>query len=86
MLITSSRVLSEKLDVMQLAFFTSPVTCCALLPLAAVREVGGGQGGGLAPWGDWRALWGSFCSAPAPMAMQPETRNLPSKIFAPKDG
>lgn len=39
MLVASSRVLSEKLDVIQLAFFTAPVTCLALLPLVVAREV-----------------------------------------------
>lgn len=38
MLLATNKVLSERLDVMQLAVFTAPITCAALLPLAAVRE------------------------------------------------
>ena len=33
-------MLSEKLDVLRLAFYTAPISCSVLLPLFIVREVG----------------------------------------------
>ena len=35
------QVLSEKLDVLRLAFYTAPISCAVLLPLFFIREVGG---------------------------------------------
>lgn len=34
------QVLSEKLDVLRLTFYTAPVSCGALLPVFLLREVG----------------------------------------------
>ena len=34
------QVLSEKLDVLRLAFYTAPISCAVLLPLFFIREVG----------------------------------------------
>lgn len=39
MMSTSGRVLSEKLDVLRLAFYTAPVSCVALFPFCYAREV-----------------------------------------------
>lgn len=39
MMSTSGRVLSEKLDVVRLTFYTAPVSCLALLPFFLCREV-----------------------------------------------
>lgn len=39
MMSTSGRLLSEKLDVLRLAFYTAPVSCIALFPFCYVREV-----------------------------------------------
>jgi hypothetical protein len=39
MMSTSGRVLSEKLDVVRLTFYTAPVSCLALLPFFLWREV-----------------------------------------------
>ena len=36
---TSGRVLSEKMDVFRLSFYTAPVSCIALLPFVYLREV-----------------------------------------------
>jgi len=36
---TSGRVLSEKMDVFRLSFYTAPVSCVALLPFVYLREV-----------------------------------------------
>ena len=36
---TSGRVLSEKMDVFRLSFYTAPVSCLALLPFVYLREV-----------------------------------------------
>jgi hypothetical protein len=36
---TAGRVLSEKMDVLQLAFYTAPVSCCVLLPFFWFLEV-----------------------------------------------
>ncbi len=33
------QVLSEKLDVLRLAFYTAPISCSVLLPLYIFREV-----------------------------------------------
>ena len=38
---TSGRVLSEKMDVFRLSFYTAPVSCIALLPFVYLREVRG---------------------------------------------
>ena len=34
------QILSEKLDVLRLAFYTAPVSCAALVPVFFLREVG----------------------------------------------
>ena len=34
------QVLSEKLDVLRLAFYTAPISCAVLLPFFFIREVG----------------------------------------------
>lgn len=39
MMSTSGRILSEKLDVLRLAFYTAPVSCIALFPFCYFREV-----------------------------------------------
>jgi solute carrier family 35, member E4 len=39
MMSTSGRVLSEKLDVVRLTFYTAPVSCAALAPFFCWREV-----------------------------------------------
>ena len=39
MMSTSGRILSEKLDVLRLAFYTAPVSCLALFPFCYVHEV-----------------------------------------------
>ena len=39
MMSTSGRLLSEKLDVLRLAFYTAPVSCIALFPFCYAREV-----------------------------------------------
>ena len=39
---TSGRVLSEKMDVFRLSFYTAPVSCIALLPFVYLREVRSG--------------------------------------------
>jgi drug/metabolite transporter (DMT)-like permease len=39
MICTSGKLLSEKMDVLRLAFYTAPVSCAVLLPLFVVREV-----------------------------------------------
>ena len=39
MMSTSGRLLSEKLDVLRLAFYTAPVSCIALFPFCYSREV-----------------------------------------------
>ena len=41
---TSGRVLSEKMDVFRLSFYTAPVSCLALLPFVYLREVWLGPG------------------------------------------
>ncbi|KAL0050280.1 hypothetical protein WJX82_008064 [Trebouxia sp. C0006] len=38
MMSTSGRILSEKLDVLRLAFYTAPVSCIALFPFCYFRE------------------------------------------------
>lgn len=40
MMSTSGRILSEKLDVLRLAFYTAPVSCIALFPFCYFNEVG----------------------------------------------
>lgn len=39
MMSTSGRILSEKLDVLRLAFYTAPVSCLALFPFCYFHEV-----------------------------------------------
>lgn len=39
MMSTTGKVMSEKLDVLRLAFYTAPVSCTVLLPLFYIREV-----------------------------------------------
>lgn len=39
MLSMAGLVLSEKLDVLQLTFYTAPVSCAMLLPFYLIREV-----------------------------------------------
>lgn len=39
MMSTTGKVMSEKLDVLRLAFYTAPVSCAILLPLFYIREV-----------------------------------------------
>ena len=39
MMSMSGRVLSEKLDVLRLTFYTSPISCLCLLPFYYFREV-----------------------------------------------
>lgn len=39
MMSTSGKVLSEKMDVFRLSFYTAPVSCLALLPFVYWREV-----------------------------------------------
>jgi len=39
MICTSGKLLSEKMDVLRLAFYTAPVSCAVLLPLFVAREV-----------------------------------------------
>ena len=39
MMSTSGRILSEKLDVLRLAFYTAPVSCIALFPFCYYQEV-----------------------------------------------
>lgn len=39
MMSTSGRSLSEKLDVLRLAFYTAPVSCLALFPFCYFHEV-----------------------------------------------
>lgn len=39
MMSTTGKVMSEKLDVLRLAFYTAPVSCALLLPLFYIREV-----------------------------------------------
>lgn len=39
MMSTAGRVLSEKIDVLQLAFYTAPVSSCVLLPFFWFLEV-----------------------------------------------
>ena len=39
MMSMSGRVLSEKLDVLRLTFYTSPISCLCLLPFYYLREV-----------------------------------------------
>lgn len=38
---TSGKLLSEKLDVLLLTFYTAPVSCATLLPIFVLREVSG---------------------------------------------
>ncbi|KAL0054475.1 hypothetical protein WJX82_009428 [Trebouxia sp. C0006] len=38
MICTSGKLLSEKMDVLRLAFYTAPVSCAVLLPLFVARE------------------------------------------------
>ncbi len=40
MLSTAGLVLSEKMDVLQLTFYTAPVSCAMLFPFYLLREVG----------------------------------------------
>lgn len=39
MLSTAGRVLAEKMNVLQLTFYTAPVSCAMLFPVYLVREV-----------------------------------------------
>ena len=39
MMSTAGKVMSEKVDVLRLTFYTTPVSCTALLPLFLAREV-----------------------------------------------
>lgn len=39
MLSTAGRVLSEKMNVLQLTFYTAPVSCAMLFPIYLIREV-----------------------------------------------
>lgn len=39
MMSTAGKVMSEKVDVLRLTFYTAPVSCAVLLPLFLVREV-----------------------------------------------
>ena len=39
MMSTTGRVLSERIDVLRLTFYTAPVSCICLLPLFYLREV-----------------------------------------------
>lgn len=39
MICTSGKLLSEKMDVLRLAFYTAPVSCAVLFPLFILREV-----------------------------------------------
>ena len=39
MMSMSGKVLSEKLDVLRLTFYTSPISCMFLLPFYYLREV-----------------------------------------------
>ena len=39
MLSTAGRLLSEKMDVLQLTFYTAPVSCVMLFPFYLIREV-----------------------------------------------
>ena len=39
MMSMSGKVLSEKLDVLRLTFYTSPISCLCLLPFYYLREV-----------------------------------------------
>lgn len=39
MMSTAGKVLSEKIDVLQLAFYTAPVSSCVLLPFFWILEV-----------------------------------------------
>lgn len=45
MMSMSGRVLSEKLDVLRLTFYTSPISCLCLLPFYYLREVCAGDFG-----------------------------------------
>ena len=40
MMSTAGKVMSEKVDVLRLTFYTAPVSCVVLLPLFLIREVG----------------------------------------------
>lgn len=37
-IMTSLQVMSEKIDVMRLTFYTAPISCACLLPFLAARE------------------------------------------------
>lgn len=39
MMSTAGKVMSEKVDVLRLTFYTAPVSCAVLLPLFLIREV-----------------------------------------------
>ena len=39
MMSMSGKVLAEKVDVLQLTFYTAPVSCISILPALFVREV-----------------------------------------------
>ena len=39
MMSTAGKVMSEKVDVLRLTFYTAPVSCAVLLPLFLAREV-----------------------------------------------
>lgn len=39
MMTTSGRVLSERLDVLRLTFYTAPVSCACLVPFYLTKEV-----------------------------------------------
>ena len=39
MMSTAGKVLSEKMDVIQLTFYTAPISCALLFPFFVVREV-----------------------------------------------
>lgn len=41
MMSMAGKVLSEKLDVMQLTFYTAPISCSVLFPFFLAREVSG---------------------------------------------
>ena len=41
MMCSMGKIMSEKVDVLRLTFYTAPVSCCVLIPLVSAFEVRG---------------------------------------------
>ena len=60
MMTTSGRVLSEKMDVFRLSFYTAPVSCIALLPFVYLREVRFGGKRAIGSLRDGKTIHGNY--------------------------